>query len=63
MRRRVPKPAWVTPEQTAQAGVKGLEDGRRVVVPGLQVRTAMLAARYLPHALKLPVIERVMRRR
>jgi hypothetical protein len=33
------------------------------VVPGLQVRTAMLAARYLPHALKLPVIERVMRRR
>jgi short-subunit dehydrogenase len=59
----VPRPAWVTPEETAQAGVKGLEDGRRVVVPGLQVRTAMLAARYLPQALKLPVIERVMRRR
>ena len=59
----VPGPVWVTPEETAAAGVKGLEDGRRVVVPGLQVRTAMLAARYLPHALKLPVIERVMRRR
>ncbi len=59
----VPGPAWVTAEETARAGVKGLEDGRRVVVPGLQVRTAMLAARYLPHALKLPVIERVMRRR
>jgi uncharacterized protein len=59
----VPGPVWVTPEETASAGVRGLEDGRRVVVPGLQVRTAMLAARYLPHALKLPVIERVMRRR
>jgi uncharacterized protein len=59
----VPKPAWVTPEEAAAAGVKGLEDGRRVVIPGLQVRTAMLAARYLPHALKLPVIERVMRRK
>ena len=31
--------------------------------PGIPIRTAMLASRYLPHALKLPVIERVMRRR
>jgi short-subunit dehydrogenase len=59
----VPRPAWVTAEETAKAGVKGLADGRRVVVPGLQVRTAMLAARYVPHAIKLPAIERVMRRR
>jgi short-subunit dehydrogenase len=59
----VPRPAWVTAEETARAGVKGLADGRRVVVPGLQIRTAMLAARYVPHAIKLPAIERVMRRR
>jgi short-subunit dehydrogenase len=59
----VPKPAWVTAEQTARAGVKGLEDGKRVVVPGLTIRTAMMAARYVPHALKLPAIERVLRRR
>jgi hypothetical protein len=59
----VPKPAWVTAEQTAKAGVKGLQDGQRVVVPGLPIRTAMLAARYVPHALKLPAIERVFRRR
>jgi hypothetical protein len=32
-----------------------------VVVPGLPIRTAMLASRYLPHALKLPALERVMR--
>jgi short-subunit dehydrogenase len=59
----IPRPAWVTPEQVASAGVKGLEAGRRVVVPGLQVRAAMLATQYLPHSLKLPAIEWVMRRR
>jgi uncharacterized protein len=47
----------------ARAGVDGLEAGRRVVVPGLPMRAAMLAARYVPHAVKLPVVERVMRRR
>jgi hypothetical protein len=59
----VPRPAWVTAQDAARAGVKGLADGRRVVVPGLQIKTAMLAARYLPHALKLPAVEWVMRRR
>jgi short-subunit dehydrogenase len=53
----------VTAEQAASAGVKGLEAGRRVVVPGAQVRAAMLASQYLPHAFKLPVIEWAMRRR
>jgi short-subunit dehydrogenase len=47
----------------ARAGVNGLEHGERVVVPGLSTRATMLAARYVPHAVKLPVIERVMRRR
>ncbi len=59
----VPKPAWVTAEQAASAGVKGLERGHRVVVPGAPVRAAMLASQYLPHAVKLPVIEWAMRRR
>ena len=59
----VPRPAWVSAEEAAKAGVQGLEAGRRVVVPGLQVRTAMQAARYLPHAFKLPALEWIMRRR
>jgi uncharacterized protein len=59
----VPRPAWVTAEQAAEAGVKGLEGGRRVVVPGLPIRAAMLATQYLPHAVKLPAIEWAMRRR
>jgi uncharacterized protein len=59
----VPRPAWVTAEEAASAGVKGLEAGRRVVVPGLPIRAAMLATQYLPHAIKLPAIEWAMRRR
>jgi short-subunit dehydrogenase len=59
----VPRPAWVTAEQAAEAGVRGVEDGKRVVVPGLPVRAAMLATQYLPHAVKLPAIGWAMRRR
>ncbi|HTU29081.1 MAG TPA: SDR family oxidoreductase [Solirubrobacteraceae bacterium] len=59
----VPRPAWVSAEQAAEAGIKGLEAGHRVVVPGLPMRAAMLASQHVPHALKLPVIEWAMRRR
>ena len=59
----VPRPAWITAEQAARAGVNGLDAGRRVVVPHLALRNALRAAEYLPHAVKLPIIERVMRPR
>ena len=59
----VPRPALVSPRDVARAGVDGLASNRRVVVPGLPVWAAMLASRYIPHAVKLPVIERAMRRR
>jgi hypothetical protein len=59
----VPRQVWVSAEQAAEAGVTGLEAGNRVVVPGLPMRAAMLASQHVPHALKLPVIEWVMRRR
>jgi uncharacterized protein len=59
----VPRPLWVTPEETARAGVRGLEHGQRVVIPGLPTRAAMLASSYIPQAFKLPVIEWAMRRR
>jgi short-subunit dehydrogenase len=61
--RAVPRPAWITPQEAARAGVRGLERGSRVVVPGLQVRAAMEAVRYVPHAFKLPAIEWLMRGR
>jgi hypothetical protein len=59
----VPRPAWVSAQDAAKAGIDGLASNRRVVVPGFQIRTAMLATRYLPHALKLPAVEWAMRRR
>ncbi len=59
----VPSPAMISAEQAARAAVDGLAAGRRVVVPGLPVRTAMQASRYLPHAFKLPAIAWVMGRR
>jgi short-subunit dehydrogenase len=58
-----PGVALPSARDVARAGVDGLAHGHRVVVPGLPMRAAMLAARYVPHAVKLPVIERVMRRR
>ena len=59
----IPSPALVSVEDVAKAGVDGLQSGQRVVVPGMTMRAAMLASRYIPHALKLPVIERAMRKR
>jgi short-subunit dehydrogenase len=53
--------ALISPDQAARAAIHGLERGERVVVPGLPIRAAMLASRYIPHALKLPALERFMR--
>jgi short-subunit dehydrogenase len=61
--RAVPRPAWITAEQAARAGVSGLASGRRVVVPHVAMRTAMQGGRYVPHAIKLPLLERMMRPR
>ncbi len=57
------RPTMITPEHAARAAVAGLVSGRRIVVPSLPVRTAMEAARFVPHAVKLPVIEWYMRRK
>ncbi len=57
-------PSQVKPSarDVARAGVAGLENGSRVVVPGLPMRVGMLAWRYVPHAFKLPLIEQVRRK-
>jgi uncharacterized protein len=51
----------ISPEQAARAGVDGLDRGDRVVIPGLPIRAAMQAQRYIPRALLLPALERFMR--
>jgi uncharacterized protein len=60
--RAIPSPALISARDAAAAGVDGLDSDKRVVVPGLPMAAAMLATRYIPHAVKLPLIERVMRR-
>jgi short-subunit dehydrogenase len=59
----LPSLAMISAKDAACAGVDGLDQGKRVVIPGLPMQAAMLATRYIPHALKLPVVERVMRGR
>jgi uncharacterized protein len=59
----VPRPIWVSAEQVARDGINGLQAGHRVVVPGLPMRAAMLAASPIPDAIKLPILEWAMRRR
>jgi short-subunit dehydrogenase len=59
----LPSIAMISAKDAARAGVDGLASGNRVVIPGLPMRAAMLATRYIPHALKLPVVERMMRGR
>lgn len=59
---RAAGPATISPAAAARAAVNGLDSGDRVVVPGLPIRAAMLASRYLPHAVKLPALEWFMRR-
>jgi len=58
---RVVPGTLISAEQAARAGVGGLDHGERVVVPGLPIRVGMLASRYIPHAFKLPALERFMR--
>lgn len=55
-------PARPSARDVARSGVNGLDHDDRVVIPGLPMRAAMLAYRYVPHALKLPLMERVLRR-
>jgi short-subunit dehydrogenase len=55
------KLAWITPQQAAKEAIDGLESGTRVIIPGIQVRAAMQAARYVPTSVKLPIVERFSR--
>ncbi len=61
--RAVPRPARVSAEHAARAGVDGLRAGRRVVIPGLPMRALMDGSRYIPDSIKLPLIELAMRRK
>jgi len=44
---------WAPAESVAEAGVRGLEAGRRIVIPGAVNRIGAIAGSYSPRALSL----------
>jgi short-subunit dehydrogenase len=52
----LPKPLWRTPEQVAEAALRGIERGKRLVVPGTPNRLLAAIGRFSPR----PVVLRVM---
>ncbi len=49
---------WISSATCARAGVEGLEQGRRVVVPHLPIRAGATLSRYTPHSILLPLMRR-----
>jgi hypothetical protein len=58
---RAPEFIWTDVEKVAREGIEGLEQGKRVVVPGLLHRLGSLAGQHTPRSLALPVVRRVWR--
>ena len=54
----VPEFVWLTPLETARAGIEGLERGSRVVVPGAANKAGALSGRLAPRGLLLPLLRR-----
>jgi uncharacterized protein len=61
IKKAMPRGMWVAQDDVAAAGLRGLERGRRVVVPGSMVRASSWGARWAPHAIQLPLLARAMR--
>jgi uncharacterized protein len=58
---RTPDILWSTPEQVAAAAVRGAEQGKRVVVPGMLNQATAIGGRLAPRMLALPAVRRLWR--
>ncbi|GAB2982500.1 SDR family NAD(P)-dependent oxidoreductase [Nocardioides montaniterrae] len=63
IKQAMPRALWVEVGAVADAGIRGLERGRRVVVPGAAVRLMALGNGVTPALIKTPVLRRAMRPR
>lgn len=54
--RNLPSFAWQSPEQVAEAGLKGLEAGKVVVVPGLHNQALSAAIQFTPRSVLRKVV-------
>ena len=50
---------WADAKQVAEAGIRGLERGRRVVIPGTLNRAGAIGGHHAPRSLFLPLASRV----
>ena len=55
----LPSVFWADAPAVAEEGVRGLEHGKRVVVPGLLNRGGAIAGHHTPRSLLLRVVERI----
>lgn len=55
---RTPRLLWMSSRDVARAGVRALEKGRRVVVPGPLNQLGAIAGQHAPRSLLLPFIRR-----
>jgi hypothetical protein len=60
---RVPRIAWLEPEEVVRIGLDGARRNKRVVVPKALARVQALVSRHTPHAVGLPLVERAFRGR
>ena len=44
---------WATPQEVAETAIKGLEKGRRVVIPGVLNRAGAIGGQHAPRSLVL----------
>ncbi|AHI66923.1 NADH(P)-binding family protein [Burkholderia thailandensis] len=51
---------WLSSERVARDAVRGMERGKRLVVPGLIATIAACSGRHAPRAILLPIIHRVL---
>jgi short-subunit dehydrogenase len=58
---RVPRIAWLQPEEVVRIGLDGARRNKRVVVPKPLARVQAAVSRYAPHGLALPFVERFFR--
>jgi short-subunit dehydrogenase len=55
----VPSFMWTSPEFVAESGVKGMERGRRVVVPGRLNAAGAIGGQHAPRSLLLRFASRI----
>jgi hypothetical protein len=56
-----PSALYKRPEEVAKTAVEGLENGRRVVVPGVANWLGTVVGHHTPNAVALPVLDRFYR--